>query len=263
MGGYNGRLVIDGDTWWLASYDGIAKSLGGSSADAVRRHLTRRLEPDKELLWCQPRISAGDRPRRTACPLTCHYAISPVKSTRHYAHSGQGVWPNSGVGLANLGGGSGEVAVPIRNEELVEPVEPVEARPPSQIAPSSQFTMDVTRGLFAHPHPNRPRWSGTLLGAPGQAPGRDRQLPAMRRLRLGPGLRSPRVSAPTCGWKWKTHGETPSGAAQIATAGREPILRCGGSGPALSAVWDAHTASRSPFAGVSAPSAAGRPTTVA
>jgi hypothetical protein len=59
-GEHNGRVEIDGEMWWQASYTEIGDALGGLSRKTVGR-IVRKLEADGELSSCSPDSFNGDQ----------------------------------------------------------------------------------------------------------------------------------------------------------------------------------------------------------
>jgi hypothetical protein len=59
-GEHNGRIWIDGQMWWEATYPEIAEALGGLGRDKVGR-IIRKLESDGELASRQPDVFDGNQ----------------------------------------------------------------------------------------------------------------------------------------------------------------------------------------------------------
>lgn len=66
-GEHNGRVLIDGDMWWSATYPEIAEAMGDISDQKVGR-IVRKLEAEGELASRQPDVWSGNQTKayRTA-----------------------------------------------------------------------------------------------------------------------------------------------------------------------------------------------------
>jgi hypothetical protein len=67
----NGRVEIDGETWWQVTYPEIGDALGGVSRKTVMR-IVHKLEADGELLSRQPDAWDGTQTKAYQIPLTCN-----------------------------------------------------------------------------------------------------------------------------------------------------------------------------------------------